>query len=150
MLINKITLHNKFRSFRIEFFEQDDGALMMKLADMNSHEVFTVRKIAWQQLKEGKPANPCNIVPNAEPEIGEPPKTTDMSFGEAIELMRIDSDLQLSREGWNGADQYISLQRPDEHSANSLPYLWIRTVQGDRVPWLASQTDMLAEDWFLV
>jgi hypothetical protein len=29
----------------------------------------------------------------------------------------------------------------------SLPYIYMRTAQGDLVPWLASQTDMLAEDW---
>ena len=29
----------------------------------------------------------------------------------------------------------------------TLPYLYMRTVQGDLVPWLASQTDLLAEDW---
>lgn len=46
--------------------------------------------------------------------------------------------------------QWIELQRPDAHSKMSLPYLYIRTVQGDLVPWLASQTDMLAEDWNVV
>jgi hypothetical protein len=29
----------------------------------------------------------------------------------------------------------------------TLPYIFIHTVQGDRVPWLASQTDILATDW---
>lgn len=32
----------------------------------------------------------------------------------------------------------------------TLPYIFITTVQGDRVPWLASQTDLLAEDWLLL
>ncbi len=32
----------------------------------------------------------------------------------------------------------------------TLPYYYIRTVQGDLVPWLASQTDMLAQDWVKV
>jgi hypothetical protein len=29
----------------------------------------------------------------------------------------------------------------------TLPYIYITTVKGERVPWLASQTDMLADDW---
>jgi len=32
----------------------------------------------------------------------------------------------------------------------TLPYIYMRTVQGDFVPWLASQTDLLAEDWYIV
>ena len=31
-----------------------------------------------------------------------------------------------------------------------LPYLYIKTVDGKLVPWLASQTDLLAEDWIEV
>lgn len=54
------------------------------------------------------------------------------------------------RRGWNGKGMYLKLQRPDEFSANTLPYVWMRTAQGDRVPWLCSQTDLLAKDWELV
>jgi hypothetical protein len=51
---------------------------------------------------------------------------------------------------WNGRGQFIELQVPDLNSKMSLPYIFIRTVQGDLVPWLASQTDMLANDWCIV
>ncbi|QFG14050.1 DUF2829 domain-containing protein [Mycobacterium phage Curiosium] len=68
-----------------------------------------------------------------------------MTFGEALE--RLKSGWRVSRSGWNGKGQYLELQRPDAHSRMTLPYIFITTVQGDRVPWLASQTDMLAEDW---
>lgn len=70
-----------------------------------------------------------------------------MNFGQALTELR--SGIRVTRRGWNGPGQYIALQRPDEHSANTLPYLWIHTVQGDRVPWVASQADMLADDWEL-
>ena len=53
------------------------------------------------------------------------------------------------RLGWNGAGQKLTIQTPDEKSKMTLPYIFIQTVQGDLVPWLASQTDMLAEDWKL-
>jgi hypothetical protein len=29
----------------------------------------------------------------------------------------------------------------------TLPYIYMKTAQDDLVPWLASQTDVLAEDW---
>jgi hypothetical protein len=56
----------------------------------------------------------------------------------------------VSRYGWNGFGQYLELQVPDGNSKMTLPYVYITTVSGDRVPWLASQSDLLADDWFLV
>jgi len=71
-----------------------------------------------------------------------------MDFGEAIKALKRGE--RVSRLGWNGGGQWIELQRPDDHSKMSLPYLFISTVTGQLVPWLASQTDMLAEDWTIV
>lgn len=68
-----------------------------------------------------------------------------MTFSAA--LWQLKDGQKMRREGWNGANQWIELQVPDEHSKMTLPYLFIRTVQGHYVPWLASQTDILAEDW---
>jgi hypothetical protein len=67
------------------------------------------------------------------------------SFSNALEDLKLGSCI--TREGWNGKGQFLTLQRPDENSKMSLPYIYITTVTGDRVPWLASQTDLLAEDW---
>ena len=72
----------------------------------------------------------------------------NLSFSQALKYMK-DSGDKMSRDGWNGKNQYIELQRPDEHSKMTLPYFFIKTVSGDLVPWLASQTDLLAEDWFV-
>ena len=71
-----------------------------------------------------------------------------MDFSKA--LLKIKEGLKMSRSGWNGAGQYILLQTPDENSKMSLPYLYITTVDGKLVPWLVSQTDLLADDWFEV
>lgn len=57
---------------------------------------------------------------------------------------------RISRAGWNGAGQFLSLQVPDEYSLMTLDYIYSTTVQGGRVPWQASQTDILADDWFVV
>lgn len=78
-----------------------------------------------------------------------PRKTgSNMDFGQA--LGRIKSGGRVRRTGWNGKGMYIQLQRPDVHSKMTLPYIYMSTVQGDLVPWLASQTDLLAEDWEVV
>jgi hypothetical protein len=81
----------------------------------------------------------------------------DHSFGTVIKSFQIELEPDViskaprwSRRGWNGPGQFIELQVPDEHSKMTLPYLFITTVQGDRVPWLASQTDLLATDWYIV
>lgn len=72
-----------------------------------------------------------------------------MDIGDVVKYLKYDSNMKFSRKGWNGKNQYISLQNPDENSKNTLPYIYMITVTGDRVPWLASQTDVLADDWFI-
>lgn len=74
-------------------------------------------------------------------------KTTGLTFGHALEGLQYGE--RMTREGWNGKDMWIALQRPDEHSKMTLPYIYMKTAQGDLVPWLASQTDLLAKDWAL-
>ncbi|HNK20333.1 MAG TPA: DUF2829 domain-containing protein [Piscinibacter sp.] len=74
-------------------------------------------------------------------------------FGEALNKLR--SGQKVQRMGWNGKGLWLELQMPDEHSKMTLPYIFMsypadaKTTPGARVPWLASQTDMLAEDWKL-
>lgn len=71
-----------------------------------------------------------------------------MNFDDALIYLKGGSSV--TRLGWNGPGQKITLQRPDENSKMTLPYIYITTVQGDLVPWLASQTDILADDWQVV
>lgn len=42
---------------------------------------------------------------------------------------------------------WLELQVPDEYSKMTLPYIYMKTVSGGLVPWIASQTDILSEDW---
>lgn len=69
-------------------------------------------------------------------------------FGYALAILR--SGERVSREGWNGKGMWIALQVPDANSKMSLPYIYMSTVDGKLVPWLASQTDLLALDWEMV
>lgn len=77
-------------------------------------------------------------------------------FGTAIRYLK--KGMIVARKGWNGRGIFIELQVPDANSKMSSPYIFIDTtgLQTDnpdaprsRVPWLASQTDMLSEDWIL-
>ena len=70
-----------------------------------------------------------------------------MSIGQAIEVLR--EGKAVSRQAWNGPGQSLELQVPDDNSKMTLPYIFINTVTGDKVPWLASQSDILADDWYV-
>ena len=69
------------------------------------------------------------------------------TFGNALEYLK--QGRKMTRVGWNGKGMYIELQRPTALSKMTLPYIYMKTAQGGLVPWLASQTDLLAEDWEL-
>lgn len=71
-----------------------------------------------------------------------------MDFGEAIRSLKAGN--KVSRAGWNGKGMWLELQVPDANSKMSLPYIFMKTACDNRVPWLASQTDMLAADWSVV
>lgn len=74
-------------------------------------------------------------------------------FGDALRLLQ--GGFRVAREGWNGKGMWLALQVPDNHSKMRLPYLYMSVAtppagKADLVPWLASQTDMLSDDWVLV
>ena len=85
----------------------------------------------------------------------------NLSFGDAITYLKL--GYKVARTGWNGKGLTLSLKLPEEGVNDmTLPYIYMTypsTPASDtapenhinaRVPWLASQTDMLAEDWCLV
>lgn len=55
--------------------------------------------------------------------------------------------LKVRRRGWNGQGMWLALQIPDTYSKMTLPYIYMSTAQHNLVPWLCSQTDLLAMDW---
>jgi len=79
-------------------------------------------------------------------------------FDNAVVLLK--QGARMSRAGWNGKGMWISLVPADQWglgskqnydaghvSARMLPWIGMKTVDGAFVPWLCSQTDLLAEDW---
>lgn len=82
-----------------------------------------------------------------------------MNFGQAIELLKEGGYLQ--RKGWNGKGMFLLLiNGVDVEPSISKVFgydgditvavedaIYMKTVKGSFIPWLASQADMLAEDW---
>lgn len=84
-------------------------------------------------------------------------------FGWALEMLR--SGKKVMREGWNGKGMFIFLVPgsifkvnrapllgiyPEGTEINYCPHIDMKTADGKVVPWLASQTDILAEDYRIV
>lgn len=86
-----------------------------------------------------------------------------MNFGEA--LAAIKAGKRVARAGWNGKGMFLFLVPGSTFTVNREPLLSImgegtqvqyhahidmKTAQGYVVPWLASQADLLSEDWEIV
>lgn len=89
-----------------------------------------------------------------------------MDIGDAVRAMR--AGKRVARAGWNGKGMWLAYQKaypqgipinantaeatglPEGTVCKFLPYLMMRTAGGEFVPWLASQTDILAVDWTVV
>ena len=97
------------------------------------------------------------------------PDDATFSFGTAVEALK--QGARVAREGWNGKGMWLTMVYPDD-GANvpprpayavyavtgiaddatngCLPWIGMKTADNKFVPWLASQTDVLAEDWQIV
>lgn len=77
-----------------------------------------------------------------------------MNFGDAIEALKAGD--RVTRAGWNG--RYLMLLRPGSAEYDDSvkygrpseipqPYISLYSRLGNWIPYTASQSDMLAEDW---
>ena len=83
-----------------------------------------------------------------------------MDFSTA--LLELKNFKRISREGWNGKGMYLLRVGPmdwncdndqfDEREADLelCPFIVMKTADNKLVPWLASQTDILADDWGVI
>lgn len=86
-----------------------------------------------------------------------------MDFGQA--LAQLKEGKRVARDGWNGKGMFIFLVPgstfqvsrppllgiyPEGTTINYQPHIDMRAAQGTIVPWLASQSDVLASDWGVV
>ena len=71
-----------------------------------------------------------------------------MNFSDA--LIRLKQGYRLTRLSWNGRNMFIMLAHADVLASSKeeyLPYIELKNNQDKRVPWTASQSDILADDW---
>jgi hypothetical protein len=86
-----------------------------------------------------------------------------MTFGDALAALK--AGKRVERAGWNGKGMFLFLVPGSTFQVNRAPLLGIypegttinyhahidmKTAQETVVPWLASQTDVLAEDWLVL
>ena len=86
-----------------------------------------------------------------------------MTFGLAVEALK--KGHKVARSGWNGKGMFIFLVPgstfnvnrppllgiyPEGTEINYCPHIDMKTADNKVVPWLASQTDVLAEDWMII
>jgi len=82
-------------------------------------------------------------------------------FGAALDFLK--EGKKVCRSGWNGKDVWLYLVIPDAWGMTSevpfdyrnlakrlLPWIGMKTADDGFVPWLASQTDLLSNDWKIV
>lgn len=87
----------------------------------------------------------------------------NLTFGQALVLLK--DGAKVAREGWNGKGMFVFLVPGSTFKVNRAPLLGIypegkeityhahidmKTADNQIIPWLASQADMLAEDWMIV
>lgn len=88
-----------------------------------------------------------------------------MNFGDALQMLK--QGQKVARFGWNGKGMFIYYVPANVYPASSntfgtmngifpddmVPYgayLAMKTAQDNVIPWLASQTDILAEDYIVI
>lgn len=81
------------------------------------------------------------------------------NFSEALEALK--KGYKVARNGWNGNNMFLVYVNPylNDHYTivekpnivgTLVPYIGMKTADNKLVPWLASQTDLLSEDWEIV
>ena len=126
-----------------------------------THDCYsTKRTTVWSSEKDGKPGF---AIKYCDGYISWCPKDTferdyraveggHLSFGHAIEALK--AGKRVRRLGWNGKGMWLTLARNWQINTLNLadhpptfPFIAMSTVDGGLVPWLASQTDVLSDDW---
>lgn len=90
-------------------------------------------------------------------------KTEELNFGDALKALKAGS--KVARTGWNGKGMFVYFVPASSYPAQTgaakahfgddamVPYsayVAMKTADDKVVPWLASQTDVLAEDWVVL
>ena len=153
-LINAVRMtrqeYNNFRGWKLPDNENgDDAGYLVEYLDggkANTPEYSGY--VSW---------SPAEVFDNAYHTSGK------LTFGEALVLIK--AGRKLARAGWNGKQMFVFLVPgsqfkvsrapllgiyPEGTEINYCPHIDMKTADGKVVPWLASQIDVLAEDWLII
>ena len=142
--------YNDFRGWELPADENgaDDGYLVEYLDGGKPNTTTYVGYVSWSPKEQFDKAYR---------------KTSGMPFGLAVEAVK--KGKKIARAGWNGKGMFLFLVPGSTFKVNRAPLLGIypegteinyhahidmKTADGTIVPWLASQTDVLADDWIVV
>lgn len=138
--------YNTYRGWEIPADEDpgDDGFLVEYLDGGQANHPDHAGYISW---------SPAGVFERAYRRVD------GLTFGQAIEAMK--AGKKVSRAGWNGKGMWLRVVYPymDKQflvmegefcEGTLLPYIGMKTADNGFVPWLASQTDVLSEDWSIV
>jgi hypothetical protein len=129
-------IHTRDGRFMIGHSNEDEGGGFAVLADITDQAPFIVSCVEGEKPISG------------------------LNFGDAIAALK--AGKRVARAGWNGKGMWLGLvlgyeYNPDKGRATDmalgclkLPWIGMKTANHEFVPWLASQTGMLAEDWLVL
>lgn len=142
--------YNDFRGWKLPDDENgaDEGYLVEYVDGGNANTSQYAGYVSW---------SPKDVFERAyRPAIG-------MDFGMAVTAIK--AGAKVARKGWNGKDMFLFLVHgstfqvdrapllgiyPEGTTINYRPHIDMRTANGEIVPWVASQSDVLEVDWVIV
>jgi hypothetical protein len=134
--------YNEFRGWQLPADENgdDEGFLVEYLDGGKANTDLYAGYVSWSPAEVFDRAyRPCSA----------------MTFGQAIEALK--AGQKVARFGWNGKGMWVTRmdsgvchnpKSDDEYTVRE--YIAMKTVDNQIVPWTASQTDMLSEDWMII
>ncbi len=155
---------------RVEFDEFVNDLKNHKISNMSStpyrNYIGVKTLMAMPEMKDGREGYKCMSSNGQEwwqdkesfEQTNRPSEA--LTFGIAVEAMK--KGRKVARVGWNGKGMWLRHVEPyndmgitDDQvdkvtDATLLPWIGMKTADNKFVPWLASQTDILAEDWVIV
>ena len=138
--------YNDYRGWELPADENgsDEGFLVEYVDGGKSNHPDHTGYISW---------SPADVFKRAYSQLD---KVEGLDFGEALTFLK--QGHALRRAGWNGKGMYLEYIPADGWAKlfgnttdyNNCPFISMKTADEKIVPWLASQTDMLADDWEIV
>ena len=136
--------YNAYRGWEVPADENpaDDGYLVEYLDGGKPNHPDHAGYISW---------SPKDVFERAYCEVGQ-----GMSFGDALKALK--AGQRVARTGWNGKGMWLWIPEAldefctkvfvcGDDAFETAPWIGMKTADNKFVPWLASQTDVLAEDW---